>query len=63
MDGKLGTPCLRTHCAHVSAARTSLADGAGGEPFGPPPGSSFLHWLWAALNAGDAGSTPEPGES
>jgi hypothetical protein len=50
-SGKLGTPCLRMHCALVIAASFWLS--GSGNPSLLPPGSSFLHDCWADWNAGD----------
>lgn len=52
-------PCSRMHCATLSMRAIVCADGCVVEP-GPssPPGISFWHFAWAALNVGEEGFRP-----
>lgn len=56
-SGKPETPCARMHLETASIACTACLDG--GPLGGPPPGNSFWHCDWAALNAGENGLMPE----
>jgi hypothetical protein len=55
-SGKVGSPCLRMHCANLSIASLRLSDPCRD---GPPPGINLKQVRCADWNAGEEGFTPE----